>query len=90
MLLSEIDLFGIKQIGVSITGNKKNPSSELEITIVDKASQTIVGTGKVTKVGNNMITITGTHKGIKDYELVVKPSESQENELMIDKLVFLR
>lgn len=65
------------------------PKSTFDLQVVDKSTKKVVGTGIVRGTGNNIIVIN-TAQGKKDYQLVVTPNDHRENELLIEKMVFLK
>ncbi|MBP6448013.1 MAG: ThuA domain-containing protein [Saprospiraceae bacterium] len=90
MELKNIDLFRIKNIILQIAGKKSDPKSTFDLQVVDKSTKKVVGTGIVRGTGNNIIAINTAQQGKKDYQLVVTPNDHRENELLIEKMVFLK
>ncbi|MBK8052424.1 MAG: hypothetical protein IPK35_03880 [Saprospiraceae bacterium] len=90
MELKNIDLFKIKNIILNIAGKKSDPKSTFDLQVIDKATKKVMGTGTVRDRGNNNITINTAQPGKRDYQLVVTPNDHRENELLIEKMVFLK
>ena len=75
---------------MQIAGKKSDPKSTFDLQVVDKSTKKVVGTGIVRGTGNNIIAINTAQQGKKDYQLVVTPNDHRENELLIEKMVFLK